>query len=361
MSAGVGDPVKLDERWSQWTAPSPNRRHASQSSIFLASGFSCSQAESTPAWLSSLSRHTCHASRSHSGRSPSGTLTQTVGLLIKIVEVLMPEKPTVDEILDAIKASGYLMEQEVGSMLESHQFIVITNWAFIDADESKSRELDVFARKTVYRNDTSKLKIIVELLCECKNYQLPFVFISRKKNKLDNRRTPQEYLFPLNAFALPVPDKENTIMLVDAFHHLGLDQHHYYYKSDDKVVQFSRILRKGRGWEANHADIYDDIFYKLIKALLARKKEVEPGEYRNIGDDWQSVWLLFPIVVLSGEMFLIDSSTENPTPRAVHHITFVRDIQSATMKGEYVLDFVTLQGLNEFIESISKEFIERII
>ena len=26
--AGVGDPVKLDERWSQWTAPSPNRRHA---------------------------------------------------------------------------------------------------------------------------------------------------------------------------------------------------------------------------------------------------------------------------------------------------------------------------------------------
>jgi len=29
----------------------------------LASVFSCSQAESTPAWLSSLSRHTCHASR----------------------------------------------------------------------------------------------------------------------------------------------------------------------------------------------------------------------------------------------------------------------------------------------------------
>jgi hypothetical protein len=44
--AGMGDPVMLDERWSQRTTPSPDLRHFQAFSTLRV--FFCSQAESTP-------------------------------------------------------------------------------------------------------------------------------------------------------------------------------------------------------------------------------------------------------------------------------------------------------------------------
>lgn len=60
----------------------------------------------------------------------------------------MSAHPSHDEILAALKKSGYLMEQEVATQLETLGFHVNTNWAFEDNDEKKSREIDVRAIMT---------------------------------------------------------------------------------------------------------------------------------------------------------------------------------------------------------------------
>ena len=59
----------------------------------------------------------------------------------------MNDCPRSNDIIDALKQSGYLMEQEVATQLETLSFHVWTNWAFEDSDEGKSREIDVRAIK----------------------------------------------------------------------------------------------------------------------------------------------------------------------------------------------------------------------
>ncbi|HZQ90365.1 MAG TPA: hypothetical protein VFA60_01075 [Terriglobales bacterium] len=54
-------------------------------------------------------------------------------------------QPTAEDIVAAIKASGYLIEQEVATILEKLGFHVQTNRAYQDVEESKSREIDVWA------------------------------------------------------------------------------------------------------------------------------------------------------------------------------------------------------------------------
>ena len=93
----------------------------------------------------------------------------------------MGYQPSESEILSAVEGSGYLMEQDVATELESLSFYVHTGWAFKDCDEGKSRELDVHAFRRV-AGSTGKLTVDVVLLCECKNNRNPFVFISRRKS-----------------------------------------------------------------------------------------------------------------------------------------------------------------------------------
>lgn len=80
----------------------------------------------------------------------------------------MAANPTTDEIMSAIRDSGYLMEQEVATQLEQRDLHVRTNVAFEDPDEGKSREIDVVAIKRVAHDENSKLAAFVELLVECK-------------------------------------------------------------------------------------------------------------------------------------------------------------------------------------------------
>lgn len=114
--------------------------------------------------------------------------------------LMMSDNPTHQEILDAVKRSGYLMEQDIASVLENDGYTVATNSAFSDTDNEISREVDILARKKVYESESNKIKVFVELICECKNNQNPFVFISRKKNSADFKRDPQEYYFPNQAY-----------------------------------------------------------------------------------------------------------------------------------------------------------------
>ena len=50
----------------------------------------------------------------------------------------MRASPDVKEIVDALKKSGYLMEQEVATQLEALNFHVSTNLAFKDIEEGNN-------------------------------------------------------------------------------------------------------------------------------------------------------------------------------------------------------------------------------
>ena len=136
----------------------------------------------------------------------------------------MNASPSPEDIIDALRKSGYLMEQEVATQLEALNFHVWTNWAFQDIDEGKSREIDVRAIRQVAHNEEKKLSAFVEIIAECKNSTNPFIFIGRPKNQTDNQHPPQELVFPIvNYVAQKANGEGGTTIKEKAISSLRLD------------------------------------------------------------------------------------------------------------------------------------------
>jgi len=282
-----------------------------------------------------------------------------VGIFVKIAaemwKELRMEKPTADDIVAAVKASGYLMEQEVATTIESLGFHVETSRGYEDIDEGKSREIDVWGIQRVHQDETNQISVFVELICECKNNQNPFVFLTRQKNEADRHLAPEEYVFPSRDFPVPIENRPNAVSLIPAFRYLDLAKANYRFQTDHKAVQFAKIVRDKKDWSANHAGLYDSIFYPMVKALLSRRKEIpRQGDYRY-------VWLFFPLVVTNGEIFQMDSWISPLIPRSVDYISMRRHLRSKRMDGEFNLDFVTQAGLTEFISKRIEPFIQAVV
>ncbi len=258
--------------------------------------------------------------------------------------------PSANDIMAAINESGYLMEQEVATQFERRGLHVRTNVAFEDPDEGKSREIDVTAIKRVAVDENAKLAAFIELLVECKNSANPFVFIARPKNEGDRHRRPEEFIFPYKyQMKKDLGGGRSMTRELKAFHHLGFDRLYQAHVNAWKAVQFCRIDRKGSSWHANHGGLYDAIFYPMAKALAARRKEMP----RPSGpDEWRYIWLFFPLVVTSGDLFLIDSSAELPSPVPVDHVSFERELKSGKLSGSFGVTFVRQAALEAFLGSV---------
>ena len=271
----------------------------------------------------------------------------------------MNDSPSLLEIVDALKQSGYLMEQEVATQLEALNFHVWTNWAFQDIDEGKSREIDVRAIKRVAHNEEKKLSASVEIIAECKNSTNPFVFIGRPKNQMDNLKPPQELVFPRGIYSiLPKGTAKNvaTFHLADPFFHLGFDKVHYDFASETKAVQFCRIAQKNKKWHANHDGLYDSIFYPMAKAFTVRNHEIRMD---NRPPEHSHFWLLVPMVIISGDILYVDSMKADPVPEKRTDVTFKREIKSEKLDGVYNVVFVNQKHLEQFISDRLEPLVDR--
>ena len=267
----------------------------------------------------------------------------------------MNASPSPENIIDALRKSGYLMEQEVATQLEALNFHVWTNWAFQDIDEGKSREIDVRAIKRVAHNEEKQLSAFVEIIAECKNSKNPFVFIGRSKNQTDNRYLPQELIFPIAEYRAWAPNA-SRLKEKDAFFHLGFDKVHHDFTRDTKAVQFCRIDRKGKNWHANHGGLYDSIFYPLAKAFIAQKGDIPIATRPN---DWRYFWLLVPMVITSGDIFYVDSMEADPVPEEIDHVTFKREIRSGKLDGMFAVEFVRQNQLKTFVSNSLGSLIDK--
>jgi hypothetical protein len=239
------------------------------------------------------------------------------------------------------------MDQEVATVLEDLGFHVQTSWPFEDPDEGKSRELDVWAIRRII--DEGSPQLFVELFCECKSGEdRPFVFLCRRKGLIDQSVCPVHYVFPHEVYEEPIPNGSRE---VKAFAYFNVAQHHHWFKAEEKAVQFAKIVRNKKEWEAHHDGLYNAILMPLAKALTHRAKVIRQHNPLN---------LCFPIVVLKSPIYLIDPAKKPLQVEKVPHVAFFRSLDSSTVKGEYLVDFVTLDGLAEFIRQKAMPFVEQV-
>lgn len=263
---------------------------------------------------------------------------------------------TPQEIRDILDKSGYLFEQQIASVIENLGFDTVTNKAFLDEQENKSREMDIVAHKTSFKiegSDTETVTGLIYLNCECKNSSTPYVFITRKKGALDDYYIPDGIVLAYSSYHIRKGDKSESSG--SAFYYLGLDKLHYATRTQDKAVQVCKIIRNQSKYEAQHSGIIESFIYPLIKSMRVWKKNSPDGDFES-----KYCKFFYNIVVVNSKLYTIDSEIANSLPVEAKFVPFIREVHTQEMKGKFLITFVDQEHLEEFIKTEVNEFSKRV-
>ncbi|WP_155403750.1 hypothetical protein [Variovorax paradoxus] len=260
-------------------------------------------------------------------------------------------QPSPKRMMEALRKSGYLFEHEVAIAVERMGFYVERSHAYVDPDEGKSREVDIRAFKMVLNNKTFKFQVCVHMFIECKDSDSPFVFLQTDKSEIDKEAVEgMEYLFPWQT------NKSANAMMM---RHYGLQHEHYYYKEPKKSVQFAKIVRKGSDWFALHENVYDALILPQVKAVKEFMKGF--GMVHSRPYEHESIQLYFNAIVVRDHLFMLDLDRDDAEPQPAGRASFQRQIEMRSVKGKYLVDFVTQSYLETYVQNEVLGFANEIV
>lgn len=224
-----------------------------------------------------------------------------------------------------------MLESRVARVLQSFHYEVEPNWTYPDPETGKPRELDIYATgdhwldrgrggRGIYE------EVGFELLIECVNNPQPIVFFTR-----DDRAAKYDAgTIPCHGRPLFVNGKGGKEQRVAEF--LKLQEFHRYCTPKHATQYCSFSQKKGSGeWMALHEDDHFLSFKKLHDALWHRFDEVFEEEdderenakvARGASEEPISLWFMFPIIVLEGELLEIPATSRRIRPRKASRVRF---------------------------------------
>ena len=223
--------------------------------------------------------------------------------------------PTADDIKDALNRTGFLLEHRVAQTLRRPpHWNASVSHAYPDPETGKSREIDVFASIERYiSREPEELAVTAKLIIECKNSSAPFILIGDRQAELPYIDNSVILTFDPLRLKFPKAPMKLARLELNLEHLAGSIM-------DDEFTgyQLLRLVRQNKVWKADNNAIYDSILYPLAKAWSytidrVRQDKEEDEEQHGI-EPWRFPWLyyFFPIVVTSGQLFVVDVSDEDP-------------------------------------------------
>jgi hypothetical protein len=262
--------------------------------------------------------------------------------------------PTVEDIKDALSRTGFLLEHRVAQTLRRppHWNADISQ-AYPDPETGKSREIDVFASIVRYvSRKPEELAITARLIIECKNNSAPFVLIGNLVKNFPH--FDDSVILTFDPLRLRFPKAPLRLAKLE----LHLDHLAGSIMEDEfTAYQLLRLVRQNKVWKAGNNAIYDSILYPLAKAwsytIDRVRKDKEEDEKRHGIESWRFPWLyyFFPIVVTSGQLFVLDVSDENLQVSGAKWAKIKRSFYSADLKCDLRADVVSFDHWDEYLES----------
>jgi len=254
-------------------------------------------------------------------------------------------KPSLEEMQNALKRSGYLLESRLESIMNSRGFFVEANSVYPDPHTGKSRELDLLGVTLVAIDKPSTDRLWVSLVIECMNNAQPVVFITKKSEN------PFSYMDSIKLVGVPptIEVAGSTQMLYDM---LKLEAFHHYCGSRiaTQYCSFTSLTRQGKAdWIAIHDENHHDALSKLCAAT----------EYNVINHyktwDHINARIFYPIVVLQGELFETHAEDSSGTLFQSQHVQYQKyEIVGKEIK-IYRIDVVTETFFPNFLTMLREE------
>ncbi|MGW5069737.1 hypothetical protein ACWEQJ_27160 [Streptomyces cyaneofuscatus] len=261
-------------------------------------------------------------------------------------------RPTSDEVISALRESGWLLEQDTARTLETSGFHVTTNKAFPDPDEpSVSRETDVFGYRQLFRSDELSFNVGVRVIVECKQSAMPYVVIGAPTDAYetgDARRQEQMFRFPsVETRRIDLGNGRARIESTPARKYLGLDKlPGNPWETEVIGNQLTRLDRK-KAWVADNRGIFTSLVYPLVKALSYQRSQSNRSSniMHKPGQEWASIDFYYPLIVTSAPLFFVDATAETFEAKEVPWVRVKREIKSAKIDGLFRIDVVTFGSL----------------
>ena len=263
--------------------------------------------------------------------------------------------PTPEDIETALNKTGFLLEHRVAQSLRKRQsFYVNIAHAYPDPESGKSREIDVLAAvdHDVTREPDVKIMINAELIIECKNSSGPFVLIGDHGE--DFPWLNESVALSFDPLQLNFPKAADATVESN----LKLDRVPGMATVDEFTgYQLLRLNRQNSVWKADNNAVYDSILYPLAKAwqhqLKLNEEELQEEIKESETGDWKypSLTYMFPIIVTSGQIFVVDVTSGQPEINEAKWAKIKRTFKSKELSCDLRADVVSFQHWEEYLDA----------
>lgn len=254
-----------------------------------------------------------------------------------------------DAVLDAINKSGYPLQTVVSAMLRNGGFDVQEEWSFIDSNSGSLRALDMQAEKRLCEPSRSlRVRPTVNLLVECKQSDLPYVFFSSPDRSVIRTFPVVAGLHQDVINVLTNDDRASWNFGI--FGALGLDTHPFVSSATIRCMSFSKAVRASKRLELSGTDAYQNLVLPMVKALQHFKQHEAPPQSAKFFDCHAAL----AIGILDAPMIVAESIEEQSSMALC---PWVRVVRHEAVESEWLHE-----RLNSYaIDVVHKDFFSRFL
>jgi hypothetical protein len=239
-----------------------------------------------------------------------------------------------DDLKAAIERSGYPLQSTAVDLVlaqmsdDKYNWSVQEEWAYLDADVSQVRQLDAFISCEIRFPDSDRhevgqprdprnhLRARLDLLIECKQSELPYVFFVRESVHCLG---PELAGLPHSELSLRSGPDEPSNMAMSYFDVLGLNNLRLAWP-DSTAVAMTRAERKGSKLELSGEEAYRGLSLPLMKALQHYLTVVQVKPEHLFFD----IRTVLPLAVLRAPIVAVHMEDDGPHLEAVPWVRVAR-------------------------------------
>lgn len=246
-----------------------------------------------------------------------------------------------EQILAALKNSGYLLEDRVNKTLSAIGWDTIPNSRYIDNQNEIEREIDIVALYRISASDEHLDYIHSSLLIECMNNKEPIVFFENLERS-PNRIAALNFTCFNDNFWSILLEAQDKIGFIDKL------------VWSSQYCSFHQVSKnkdaENNGWIAYHPNEKHDSLDSIFKYIKYHKNEY--SERKNTSDFIVGFYHR-PLVILQGKLMSVEQGDEL-TIHTRNHIKY--QIPKADNDARlFSIDIITEDYLSTYLSDIKKE------
>ena len=280
-------------------------------------------------------------------------------------EQLQSNNITKEQMLDALKRSGYLMEQRVERFFSQKSYHISNSNYFVDEGTDKLREVDLIAETAHVKGHSKSIPVegtfTYKLICECENNPQPVVFFNSDAKIAGRGQGLIEISLPSPIISEKTPLNDRHLFGDTFFNTPEVYENHHFF-SMPMVTQYCSFVPKDKNrpvgeWVAKHLDEQHDTFTNLLKGanFVSSRDAQHTYDMAMLYYNRYQAFLYYPVLILKDQLFTAKESEGGVELEECNHLVYWRNHQVDGAEHLFAIDIIRESYLPKYLNLIEKE------